>query len=500
MVSVREVLAASQLDGDVTVHCDAGAGNEVAAVQLFEDLHDVAAAKSGALVVLTAAASREAVNYKLDMAIRRAALNQVAALVLVGASQTARIATSVSIAERAGVSVVSIASPGDLAELVRTLTAAVHADVEHDLELARVALEALDEARGRGADPEELVEVVGALLDRPVGVTAAPPEARRGVWDSVVVDGERQMVLQAETTGSEPTLTRLLVGQLARAVEQAILDARRSTEAPAASRSALLNELLLGDPEPSEQLLRRARRLGLATDDWYTSICIELDNLSQLVGNDEVARHHESLALARAAVGYVAGRDGIWHRAGFANSVLLVRADHERPARQQGQDVVAVAQHVLDSLRSERPEVTMFCGVGGGHLGFDGLRLSFAESRSGAARARLAGEAFRPYTYLGVGLRRLLLQWYSLEDAHDMIGRLLAPLAGLTEQQRAEALRTLRAYLDHAGVASKVAEELGVHRNTVAYRIAKLFELLDLDPADADHRLMLQLACRAVAP
>jgi DNA-binding PucR family transcriptional regulator len=45
---------------------------------------------------------------------------------------------------------------------------------------------------------------------------------------------------------------------------------------------------------------------------------------------------------------------------------------------------------------------------------------------------------------------------------------------------------------------NEAATRLGVHRNTVAYRIARLEELAAWDLADPDLRLALELAVRLV--
>jgi DNA-binding PucR family transcriptional regulator len=58
-------------------------------------------------------------------------------------------------------------------------------------------------------------------------------------------------------------------------------------------------------------------------------------------------------------------------------------------------------------------------------------------------------------------------------------------------------VRTLGAYLDNYGSLTRTAEALHLHRNSVAYRIKRIFELLDADPDEPDERLILQLACRA---
>lgn len=74
---------------------------------------------------------------------------------------------------------------------------------------------------------------------------------------------------------------------------------------------------------------------------------------------------------------------------------------------------------------------------------------------------------------------------------------LLAPiLVGRPEAQR-DRLATLRAVLG-TGSLVEAASRLGVHRNTVAYRIARLEERAGWDLADPDLRLALLVALRLV--
>jgi purine catabolism regulator len=69
-------------------------------------------------------------------------------------------------------------------------------------------------------------------------------------------------------------------------------------------------------------------------------------------------------------------------------------------------------------------------------------------------------------------------------------------LVGRPEVQR-ERLDTLRAVLGSPSL-NEAAARLGVHRNTVAYRVARLEELADWDLADPDLRFALELAIRVV--
>ena len=77
--------------------------------------------------------------------------------------------------------------------------------------------------------------------------------------------------------------------------------------------------------------------------------------------------------------------------------------------------------------------------------------------------------------------------------------RRLAPFAELRGTTRERHLETLSSWLRHWGSRAAVADELGVHPQTVSYRIRRLRELLggDLDDADARFELALVLADRS---
>jgi DNA-binding PucR family transcriptional regulator len=62
---------------------------------------------------------------------------------------------------------------------------------------------------------------------------------------------------------------------------------------------------------------------------------------------------------------------------------------------------------------------------------------------------------------------------------------------------RREHLETLRAVLDRPGIA-EAAAELGVHRNTVAYRLRRIEGLTGWRLVDPDLRLALSMAVRLV--
>ncbi len=81
--------------------------------------------------------------------------------------------------------------------------------------------------------------------------------------------------------------------------------------------------------------------------------------------------------------------------------------------------------------------------------------------------------------------------------AADLARTRLAPLDGLAGQARERLVGTLRAWLDRPGQVQAVAAALGVHPQTVRYRLKQLRELFGARLEDPEARFELSLALRA---
>jgi hypothetical protein len=88
-----------------------------------------------------------------------------------------------------------------------------------------------------------------------------------------------------------------------------------------------------------------------------------------------------------------------------------------------------------------------------------------------------------------------------LEASPDIVealrDRALRPLRAQTESSRARLEATLLAWLRHRGVQTTIASELGVHPQTVRYRMNRLRELFDNELEEPETRFALELALRA---
>jgi hypothetical protein len=129
-------------------------------------------------------------------------------------------------------------------------------------------------------------------------------------------------------------------------------------------------------------------------------------------------------------------------------------------------------------------------GVATPRSGLTNLATSWAEA-SAAARAALAEARFGPVAqWASIGPFRLLTA-LPPEVAHDPVARtLLTPV-------HHELARTAEVYLDCAGQAARAAAELGIHRQTLYYRLSRIEKLTGLDLDDGEDRLLLHMALKA---
>jgi purine catabolism regulator len=92
---------------------------------------------------------------------------------------------------------------------------------------------------------------------------------------------------------------------------------------------------------------------------------------------------------------------------------------------------------------------------------------------------------------------RMLGALHKLPDGERLSAALLAPLLDARPDVRRERLQTLRALLGHGGVG-EAAAALGVHRNTIAYRLRRIEAATGWRLADPDLRLPLTAALELV--
>ncbi|MDX2679123.1 PucR family transcriptional regulator [Streptomyces sp. NY05-11A] len=128
-------------------------------------------------------------------------------------------------------------------------------------------------------------------------------------------------------------------------------------------------------------------------------------------------------------------------------------------------------------------------GVAAGRVGLTELGAAWEEA-SASARAALAEPRLGPVArWAAIGPYRLLtaLPPHTAQDP---------AAAALLSPAHHELARTAEVYLDCAGQAGRTAAELGIHRQTLYYRLSRVEQLTGLDLDDGEDRLLLHMALK----
>ncbi|MFI8088666.1 PucR family transcriptional regulator [Streptomyces sp. NPDC086080] len=153
------------------------------------------------------------------------------------------------------------------------------------------------------------------------------------------------------------------------------------------------------------------------------------------------------------------------------------------------------ASRLLERVRDSGPG-----GRGGGSAVAAGIAAPRAglaelgtawEEAAASARAALAEPRLGPVaSWASIGPFRLLTALPPGSARDPAVSPLLSPT-------HTELARTAEIYLDCAGQAGRTAAELGIHRQTLYYRLSRIEKLTGLDLDDGENRLLLHMALKA---
>ncbi|MFJ3666579.1 PucR family transcriptional regulator [Streptomyces sp. NPDC090106] len=156
--------------------------------------------------------------------------------------------------------------------------------------------------------------------------------------------------------------------------------------------------------------------------------------------------------------------------------------------RLRAPDVHAPALAAAQRLLSVAPGARAV-GAGTPRDGLTDLAGAWQEA-SAAARAALAEPSLGPVAeWSAIGPYRLLTSLPADGDPDPAVRPLLSPA-------HRELARTAETYLDCAGQAARTAAALGIHRQTLYYRLSRVEQLTGLDLDDGEHRLLLHMALK----
>ncbi|MEM9132453.1 MAG: helix-turn-helix domain-containing protein [Actinomycetota bacterium] len=467
------------------------AANPVTRVQAASDLASIEAAEAGDLVVLDPSLHRAVSGYRFDLAVGRAG-DGVAAIV--GGSPGA---TGRRVLANAGIALATLAPGHDVASLAVLLRDLSRGSQQAELAALERLVDATADCAG-AADIDELLGHVERTLGRPTHLSRTPHDDRDR---PIRVQGVIRWYLVVEGAAGSALLDSVL-SHVARHIEtvlQADFDAR---ELPEATRSELINEILLSDVGTWADAAGRLRRAGFPLDGSHCAIRVDCQDptaSSATTSEAAVSTYRAQQRIAELLLEGARRVDGVWTRAGTATSVVLLSSRTTSHGELISRDVAEAATRAVDQARPALGSLELHVGVGTPHPGLPGLRTSVNEATTAVRSARDHRRPNQPQFFDRLGFGRALLQWAEIDGIRSVVDELLAPLLDQSPQRAAESLETLRTYLASGRNVSSTAATLHLHRNTIRYRIERITDRLAVDLDDPDERLLLELACRLVA-
>lgn len=245
--------------------------------------------------------------------------------------------------------------------------------------------------------------------------------------------------------------------------EYASIAARREVELTVLDEildSALRNEL---------SLLQQAKRLGHDLTAGHRVIV-----LRPAEAPTDGAREAVSAALAQI------DSTLLWRARDGAYEIVL---DEATPPE-------AVASLIKRTVGSER----LAAGTGTVRAGLAGLQRSHQEARQALSIGERLGVSDTISYFPELGIYRFLFATEALPEFDEFHAATLGSLIDHDEQHRADLVETLRAWFDANSSPKEASERLGVHRNTILYRLERIATVTGYDLANAETRLRLQLA------
>jgi hypothetical protein len=316
----------------------------------------------------------------------------------------------------------------------------------------------------------------GQLVIHPV---VLPHSQRAGLWLAALVPADNGAAV-------DPARQCLAIGAWGFTAHLATRSLK--TEVERHQRALLLGEILDSATSPSRHTVERATVRGWRLSGWHTVVHLSTAATAAATASIGLASELQAaLAAVHIEVLVVDRPDGwmFW----VSDEVARDSASIDSLARSVRAALLNVeAEHQDEQLR-------LCAGIGLPAQGTTGLVSSLREARKASLLARARQTMAAVERTDPIGLRRMLLAWYSYAPARDIAIDVLQPLRDA--DPTGQLSRTLGCFLDYESSIATTAAVLGVHRNTVLHRLGKIRTALGVDLSDPNDRLAAHLATRA---
>jgi sugar diacid utilization regulator/putative methionine-R-sulfoxide reductase with GAF domain len=270
---------------------------------------------------------------------------------------------------------------------------------------------------------------------------------------------------------------------------------RATAEVERRLRGDLVEEVLAGglEADEAERIARQAERLGHRLPQRAWVVVLEADDDKTEAA---LAARGQQDRLDGALSGIVRSRlPGALTLVRSSSAVFLV-PDEIAP------DLAAAEKLAAQILAAAAPVMkpgSASVGIGNIADGVAELARSHLEARQALRLTRRAGGRARIASYRSLGAFRLLLEVQSPDALRRFVDELLGPLLDYAQSRDTPLLETLEALSAARWIRRAAARQLGIHINSMTYRVERIESLTGLQLDDPETRVAISIALRARA-
>jgi carbohydrate diacid regulator len=253
-------------------------------------------------------------------------------------------------------------------------------------------------------------------------------------------------------------------------------------------------DLLVGSREDDATLMSEARLYDIDLSHPRIAIVLYIDD-PVLTGEAPDDGDHE-MRITRYKFGlnrglnsyYTSSRDNIIAYLGHNSFCILKDLNGNDAPLEDSLDRFKKSINTIYSIfRSELKQPTTV-GIGNYHPGIGGLRKSYQEGLSAIELGAQNWDKNRVYHIDDFGVVAPLLS--GIDESNIYFSRELLEKLG----QNAGIIQTLECFFSNNMGLTQTADQLGIHRNTLVYRLDRIAETLGLDPRQFDDAVQIKLA------
>ena len=257
-------------------------------------------------------------------------------------------------------------------------------------------------------------------------------------------------------------------------------------------KASFLDDLLVHDEERQRKSLANAEYFDFDVDAEHRVAVIRVLSGNSTISNSSLYKTNNSIVNILRRV----SRDSSI-KVLFVNKCDSIVLVFELPVHEDGnylQQLHSFVDSAMNALEAEGILSMVSIGMGRSYADATNLWKSFNEAGRAAACWNI--DDVRIHSYEDLGVYRFLSYEVLRPELVLFYNETLKVLVDYDHDRHSELVHTLSLYFRCGGNLKRLAEEMGVHYNTVAYRIQRIKELAHVSFDNADQMLNLQIALK----